>query len=187
MLETIHFLTEAEVVPTTLPNIVKAFINDPDDFHKLQTEIIKALDTLLEAKVLLFTNSAYRITSDIEQRLLDEMNSFTVQGFVKKKQLVTAYKSANFIKSLARITDSNLQYDFYITTDNDDELTNPSLKQLKLKLKSVYNISDYRSDDIDALKAQHQNDKDLVWLVPNNSSFKEIDKLIDEIERITYL
>lgn len=187
LLETIHFLSESEVAPTTLPNIVKSFINDPDTFHKVQDEIIIALQILTEAKVLLDTNKTYRITSDIEQRLLDEMNGFTVQGFVKKKQVVSAYKTANFIKTIAKVTDSSLQYDFYVTTDNDDELTTPSLKYLKVKLKSVYNISDDRTADIDALKVQHQNDKDLIWIVPENNSFKELDRLIDEVERITYL
>jgi hypothetical protein len=112
LLETINFLSESEVAPTTLANIVKAFINDADTFHKIQDSIVKALEILTEAKVLLDTNKTYRITSDIEQRLLDEMNGFTVQGFVKKKQVVSAYKAANFTKSIAKVTDSNLQYDF---------------------------------------------------------------------------
>ena len=73
------------------------------------------MDLLTEAKVLLDTNKTYRITSDIEQRLLDEMNGFTVQGFVKKKQLVTAYKGANITKSIAKLTDNGLPFDFYIT------------------------------------------------------------------------
>jgi hypothetical protein len=187
LLETINFLTEAEVTPSSLPNIIKSFISDPDDFHKIQDDIIKALDSLTEAKVLLDTNKTYRITSDIEQRLLDEMNGFTVQGFVKKKQLVNAYKSTHFTRTLSKVADNGLQFDFYITTDNDDELTNPNLKYLKVKIKSVYNISDNRSEDIDNLKVQHQNDKDLLWLVPDNSYFKELDRLIDEVERITYL
>lgn len=187
LLETINFLSEAEVVPTTLPNIVKSFIADPEQFHSVLDTITKAVESLVEAKVLLDTNNTYRITSDIEQRLLEEMNGYTVQGFVKKKQVVSAYKAATFIKSIARVTDSSLQYDFYVTTDNDDELTNPSLKYLKTKLKSVYNISDDRAADIEALKVQHQNDLDLVWIVPSNTSFKELDRLIDEVERITYL
>ena len=187
LLETINFLTEAEVTPSSLPNIVKSFISDPDEYHKVQDDIIKALDLLTEAKVLLDTNKTYRITSDIEQRLLDEMNGFTVQGFVKKKQLVTAYKGANVTKSIGKVADNGLQFDFYITTDNDDELTTPNLKYLKVKIKSVYNISDDRSADIDNLKVQHQNDKDLLWMVPDNSYFKELDRLIDEVERITYL
>jgi hypothetical protein len=187
LLETINFLTEAEVTPSSLPNITKSFISDPDEQFKVQDDIIKALDLLTEAKVLLDTNKTYRITSDIEQRLLDEMNGFTVQGFVKKKQLVTAYKGANITKSIAKVTDNGLPFDFYITTDNDDELTTPNLKYLKVKVKSVYNISDDRAADIDALKVQHQNDKDLLWLVPDNNHFKELDRLIDEVERITYL
>jgi len=187
LLETIHFLSEAEVVPATLPNIIKSFINDPEQFHKMQDEISKALESLVDAKILLLANNTYRITSDIEQRLLDEMNGFTVQGFVKKKQVVMAYKSSVFLKSLARVSESAHPYDFYITTDNDDELTNPALKHLKLRIKSLYNIGDDRIGDIETLKTQHQNDKDIIWLVPDNNSFKEIDKLIDEIERITYL
>ena len=187
LLETINFLTEAEVTPSSLPNITKSFISDPDEQFKVQDDIVKALDLLTEAKVLLDTNKTYRITSDIEQRLLDEMNGFTVQGFVKKKQLVTAYKAANITKSIGKVADNGLQFDFYITTDNDDELTTPSLKYLKVKIKSVYNISDDRSADIDNLKVQHQNDKDLLWMVPENSYFKELDRLIDEVERITYL
>ncbi|MBU2649683.1 MAG: BREX system P-loop protein BrxC, partial [Bacteroidetes bacterium] len=187
LLETIHFLAEAEVVPTTLPNITKSFVSDADEYHQVNPKIKKALEILEEARILLPSNGTYRITSDIEERLLDEMNGFTVQQYQKKRQMVNAYKTNNIIKTLARTTDNNLQYDFYITTDNDDELTNPGKKFLKIKLKSVYNISDNRGADIDQLKIAHQNDKDLIYLVPDNSSFKEIDKLIDEVERITYL
>ncbi len=187
LLETINFLTEAEVTPSSLPNIIKSYISDPDQQFKVQDAIVKALDLLTEAKVLLDSNKTFRITSDIEQRLLDEMNGFTVQGFVKKKQLVLAYKGANITKSISKVTDNGLHFDFYITTDNDDELTIPSLKYLKVKIKSIYNISDDRSADIDNLKVQHQNDKDLLWLVPDNNYFKEMDRLIDEVERITFL
>ncbi|MEZ4915157.1 MAG: BREX system P-loop protein BrxC [Chitinophagales bacterium] len=187
LLQTIEFLFQSYVTPPNVHNIVKCYISDPDDQFKVKDDIIKALDLLTEAKVLLDTNKTYRITSDIEQRLLDEMNGFTVQGFVKKKQLVTAYKGTNITRSMAKVSDNGLPFDFYITTDNDDELTTPNLKYLKVKIKSVYNISDDRSADIDALKVQHQNDKDLLWLVPDNSHFKELDRLIDEVERITYL
>ena len=186
LLETIHFLSEAEITPATLPNIIKAYIH-PDDYYKNQEETTKALALLTEAKVLLDTNSVYRITSDIEQRLLDEMNLFTVQGFVKKKQLVSATKESHFVRSISKTSDNGLQFDFYLTTDNDDELTNPALKYLKVRLMSLYNISDNRAGDIDSLKVQHQNDKDLMWVIPNNDHFKEVDRLIEEVERITYL
>ncbi len=187
LLETINFLSEAEVVPTTLSNIIKAYISDPEKYHKKQTEISEALSALIETKILISTNNEYRITTDIEQRLLDEMNVFMVQSYIKKSQVIKAYKSAQFIKTVGRVVDDNLQYDFYITTDNDDELSIPLLKDLKVKLKSLYNISDNRIADIEALKVQNQNSKDVIWLVPDNKAFDEMDKLVEDIERISYL
>ncbi|MBC7388090.1 MAG: hypothetical protein H7329_02660, partial [Opitutaceae bacterium] len=187
LLETIHFLTEAEVAPTSLSNIVKGYIKAPEDFHASQAIITKALVALVEHKILLLSNGTYRITSDIEQRLLDEMNQYPVQIFKKKQQVIAAFKNAAFIKALGKISDNNTPYDFYITSDNDDELTNPGLKQLKLKVKSLYSYGDDRSEDIEQIKTQFQNDKDVIWLAPESSHFKEIDRLLEEIERIKYL
>ncbi len=187
LLETIYFLTEAEITPASLSNIVKSYIKVPEDFHSTQALITKALDTLVEHKILLLSNGTYRITSDIEQRLLDEMNQYPVQIFKKKQQVIAAFKNAAFIKALAKISDKTTSYDFYITSDNDDELTNPSLKHLKFKVKTLYSFGDDRSEDIEQIKTQFQNDKDVIWLAPDNSHFKEIDKLLNEVERIKYL
>ena len=140
LLETINFLYVAEMVPTTLPNIVKSYSTDPEQYHNYQGDIEEALDILTEAKVLLDTNKMYRITSDIEQRLLDEMKGYTVQQFVKKNRAVKAYKSSSFVSQLSRVNDNGLQYSFYITTENDDELTSPPMKQLKIKIKTLYSL-----------------------------------------------
>jgi len=187
LLETIHFLSEAEVVPTTLPNIVKSFINDPEDFQKYHGDIQKALADLIDGKILLLSTNTYRITLDIEQRLMEEMNSYTVQSFMRKKMIVDEYAKSRFIKSISRVADDVTSYDFFITTDSDDELTKPPIKQLKLRMKSHYSISDDRVSDIESLKIQHQNDKDLIYLVPENESFNEIDTLIQDIRRISEL
>ena len=187
LLETINFLNEAEVVPATLPNIVKSFIKDPEEFQEVHCDIQNALGDLLDGKVLLLSTNTYRITSDIEQRLIEDMSLYAVQGFVKKKMIVDEYKASQFVKSLTRVKDDVTSFDFYITTDYDDELTKPQLKQLKLRIKSLYSISENRAADIEALKIQHQNDKDLIYLIPNNESFTEMDTLIQEIKRISNL
>ena len=70
LLETINFLTEAEVTPSSLHNILKSCNSDPEDYYKVEDSIKKSLELLTEAKVLLDTNNVYRSTSDIEQRLL---------------------------------------------------------------------------------------------------------------------
>lgn len=187
LLETINFLSQAEVTPTSLNNIVKSYISSPEDFHAAQATVIKALEALVDHKILLLSNGTYRITSDIEQRLLDEMIQYPVAIFKKKQQVIAAFKNASFIKTLGKINDNNTPYDYYITSDNDEDLTNPGLKQLKLKVKSLYSYGDNRSEDIEQIKTQFQNDKDVIWLAPDNSRFKEIDRLLDEIERIKYL
>lgn len=187
LLETIHLLTEAEVTPTTFSNIIKSYISNPEQEHQVKGAIEEALNTLTEARVLLNTNNKYRITSDIEQRLLDEMSGYTIQGFMKKKKLIESYKEAQFKRSISKITEDSTAYDFYITTDNEDELTKPKQKALKVKIKSIYSISENKSEDIEKLKIEYQQNTSTIWLVPDNSKFKKIDKLIDEIERITYL
>ncbi|HUM83978.1 MAG TPA: hypothetical protein PLN48_09380, partial [Lachnospiraceae bacterium] len=187
LLETIHFLEDADSAPTTVNNILKAFISNPDDYFKAEKDVKDALTDLVDARILILNDNQYRITSDIEQRLLDEMNEFAVQSFVRKGYLLDCYKKCSFIKSAGRIVDNNIGYDFYVTTDLDDEITTPARKSLKFKVKSIYSISDDRNADVTEIKNTYQNQQDLMYLVPDNSQFEEIDKLITEIKRIDYI
>ena len=187
LLETIHFLEDADSAPTTLGNIIKAFISSPDDYLKIEKDIKEALDNLVDARILILNESQYRITSDIEQRLLDEMNEFAVQSYVRKGLLLDYYKKSPFVKSASSIVVDGIKYDIYITTDLDDEITAPTRKYLKVKLKSVYTISDDRNADIADIKNTYKNQQDLLYIVPDNSQFTEIDKLITEIKRIDYI
>lgn len=187
LLETIHFLEDADSAPTTVGNIIKAYISQPDQYFQLEKDIKKALDDLVEARILILNDNQYRITSDIEQRLLDEMNEFAVQSFVRKGFLVEYYKKSSFIKSAGSIVDNGIKYDVYVTTDLDDELTSPARKNLKLKVKSIYSISDDRNADVTEIKNTYQNQQDLIYLIPDNSQFSEIDKLITEIKRIEFI
>lgn len=187
LLETIHFLEDADSAPTTVGNIIKAYINQPDQYFQLENEIKKALEHLVEARILILNDNQYRITSDIEQRLLDEMNEFNVQSFIRKGLLVDYYKKSSLIKNVSSINDNGIKYDVYITTDLDDELTSPVRKNLKFKIKSIYSISDDRNADITEIKNTYQNQQDLIYLIPDNSRFTEIDKLITEIKRIEFI
>lgn len=69
----------------------------------------------------------------------------------------------------------------------DDELTSPARKNLKLKVKSIYSISDDRNADVTEIKNTYQNQQDLIYLIPDNSQFSEIDKMITEIKELSLL
>ena len=187
LLETIHFLEDADSAPTTLGNIIKAFISSPDDYFYIEKDIKEALDNLVEGRILILNDNQYRITSNVEQRLLDEMNEFTVQSFIRKGFLIDYYKKSSLIKSAGSIVEDGIKYDLYVTTDLDDELTSPSRKNLKLKIKSLYSIADDRNADVTNIKNTYQNQQDLMFMVPDNTQFTEIDKLITEIKRIDYI
>src|SRR5690606_35916734 len=103
LLETINFLSESEVVKTSILNIAKAYFNNADDVIKKQNEIKEALQILVDAKIVIESDNAFKITSDVEQKILDEMNSYAVQGYLKKGRLIDYYKKSSLIQQLGSV------------------------------------------------------------------------------------
>ena len=186
LLKTIHLLADSEVVAASAENITKSYISDIAAYYNVKPEIEKALEVLVEAKVLLFANNHYKITSDLEGRLLEEMKDFTVELFAKKRDLIKAVKEYKLFSAVASYNDNNDSFKFSIASDQDDELASGN-KQLNLKVYSLFNIGDSRQDLIERIKLDTQSQKDLISLVPDNSEFAVIDKLIGEISRYSYM
>lgn len=183
LLETINFLSESEVVKTSVLNIAKAYFNNADDVITKQNEIKEALQILVEAKILIETDHTYKITSDVEQKILDEMNNFAVQGFLKKGRLIDYYKKSSSISQLSSVTDG-IKFNFNVQSDDKDDIANPNTKELAFQVKSLYTMQDNRVAEINQLKTQHDEQKGMAILYPENDHFTEIDKLIDTIIRI---
>ena len=80
LLKTIHLLADSEVVSPTVENITKSYISDITTYYGVKPVIEEALALLLEAKVLLVSNNNYKITSDLEGKLLEEMKDFVYQN-----------------------------------------------------------------------------------------------------------
>ena len=183
LLEVIHFLDDAGNAPTTYSNIVKAYISSPEEFHQIDKDIEEALSILIKARILIDNGGRYRITSDIEQRLMDEMNDFDIQGYSKKAYLISQYKNSAFIKQIANVQDNAIRYDFYLKSDDGDELTSPKEKSLSCIVKSLYNISDDRNSDINSERENYKDTPSVMYMIPDNSEFEEIDAKIDQIRR----
>ena len=187
LLKTIHFLTESELAFPNIENITKGYICDLTTYYDFKSDIQKALDVLVEQKQLLLTNSNYKITTDEESKLLEEMNDFDVELFIKKRDMVNYLKKTGIFNQISTINDDSQPYKFNILTDQEDEISSSSNKQLGFTVYSLFNINGSREDFIENLKLQTQYDKDNITLVPNIDSFQEIDKLISDIKKYSHM
>jgi hypothetical protein len=187
LLKTIHLLSDSEVVSPTVENITKSYLSEINNYYDLKPKIEEALNLLIEAKVLLLSNNNYKITSDLEGKLLDEMKDIDVELFTKKRFLIKYLKASKFFNPIDTLYDGTDSFKFSVLSDQDDELCSPGNKQLKLIVYSLFNISENRQDFIEQLKLETQNSKDLITLIPANNEFSQIDKLIGEVIRYNYM
>jgi hypothetical protein len=186
LLKTIHLLADSEVVFPTVENITKSYISDLKAYYAVKPLIEDALHLLVEAKVLLLSNNNYKITSDLEGKLLEEMK-IDVELFSKKRTLITSIKNYKLFSPISALTEGTDSFKFNILSDQDDELSGPGNKQLKMMVYNLFNISENRQNFIERIKLETQSQKDLITLIPNNEDFAQIDKLIVEISRYLYV
>jgi len=187
LLKTIHLLADSEVVSATVENITKSYISDITTYYDIKPKIEDALHLLIEAKVLLLSNNNYKITSDLEGKLLEEMKDFDVELFVKKRSLINYIKEYKLFHPVGTFNDGSDSFKFSVLSDQDDELCSVGSKDLQLTSYSLFNISENRQDFIETIKIDTQYTKGLITLIPDNSGFSQIDKLIGDVRRYTYM
>ena len=187
LLKTIHLLADSEIASPTVENITKSYIADLNTYYDIKPEIEKALHLLVEAKILLLSNNNYKITSDLEGKLLEEMKDFEVELFSKKRVLINQIKEYKIFLPVANFNDASETFKFSVLSDQDDELCSPGSKKLNLMVYSLFNISGDRQDFIEQIKMETQHDKNRITLIPDNRDFSQIDKLLGEISRYSYM
>jgi hypothetical protein len=183
LMKTIHFLSEAEMISVTLENITKSYITDSTSYYEYKPVIEQALKLLVETKILLVSNNNYQITSDLEGKLLEEMTELDIPLFVKKRELVNYLKTSGLFRQVNTINEDSIAYNFSIRTDLDDEIIAANNKNLRLTAFSLFNINEDRQDFIEGLKLDTQYTKDVITLVPDDTRFREIDRLLDEVQK----
>jgi hypothetical protein len=187
LLKTIHLLADSEVVSPTVENITKAYISDITTYYDVKPLIEKALLLLVEEKVLLLSNHNYKITSDLEGKLLEEMKDLDVELYGKKRELIKALTSYKLFNPLASYSEASGTFKFSVLSDLGDPLSSSGDKDLNLCIYSLFTISEDRQDFIETVKMETQNDKKTITLIPDTTNFSAIDKLIAEVTRYTYM
>jgi hypothetical protein len=186
LLKTIHLLVDSDMVNATAENITKTYITDVTSYYEYKPLIEEALAELVEAKVLMTANNNFKITSDLEGKMLEEMKDFTVELYTKKRHLINALKEYKVFTPVAALNDAGDTFKFTVVSDNDDEICPAGNKQLRLKAYNLFNVTE-RQNLIETVKTETQYNKDLISLIPDNTEFKKIDKLIGEIIRYNYM
>jgi hypothetical protein len=174
------------VVSPTVENITKSYISSFNSYYEIKPQIEKALHILVEAKILLLSNNNYKITSDLEGKLLEEMKDFDVEFYSKKQSLIKILKEIKLFNKVAKLDENRETFGFKILSDQEDELVSGD-KELNISVYSLFNISGNREDFIEQIRLETQYNKNLITLVPDNSDFIHIDKLIDEVSRHLYM
>lgn len=187
LLKSIHFIVDAELVSPTVENITKSYIHDISSYYEIKPSIEKALQLLVDSKILLYSNNNYKITSNLEGKLLEEMKDYDVELFIKKRELVSYLKKLSIFRQVAVITEDSVPYNFNILTDLDDEIVPSNNKNLKLIVYSLFNISEDRADFIEGIRMDTQFSKDMITLVPDNSTFSRIDRLLEEVKAYSHM
>ena len=187
LLKAIHLLTDSEVVSHTIENITKTYISDIGSYYDTKPAVEKALPLLLEAKVLLLSSGNYKITSDLEGKLLEEMKDFDVELYRKKRELTTCLKTYKTFQPISSYSLDSDNFKFSVLSDLEDELISAPGKELRITAYSLFNVGENRAEFIENLKMETQYEKGLITLVPQMEDFPTIDRLISEIMRYSYM
>ncbi len=188
LLKTIYFLNESESVRATAESITKTYLAHLDSYYEVKSKVEDALAILCEANLLLEKSGIYKITSDLERKLIDEMKNISVDLPYKKRELVDRIKKLSFITTLSTHTFESTSYNFYLTSTQGDELKSSNNKYIKIQVASPYTVElGNRDEYIEKVKIETQSLTDLATLIPDMDHFLEIDKCIEEIYRYDIL
>ncbi len=187
LLKTIHFLAESELVPATSENITKSYIRDIKTYYAVKPEIDEALNTLTESRILLASGNTYKITSDLETKLLDEMNDFNVELFIKKRNLMNHIKKMKRLKSISSVSEKSSPYIFHVISDQDEEIFSSPNKKLEIRLYSLYSITGDREEFIETVKLDTQYEKGKISVIPQTMNYNRIDSILEEIQKFEYM
>ena len=187
IMKTVYLLNEAEKVPSSSENIAKLYLNDLNDYYEVKPTIEEALTSLCEGNMLLEKNGLYKITSDLEQKLIEEMNQISVEFHYKRRELINSVKNLSFVSDLGSHFFEGLGYNFFVTSVQGDELKSVADKNINIQLASIYTVDSNRAEYIEKIKFDTQKEQGLATLIPNMDNQEEVDKLIEEIYRFSVL
>lgn len=185
LLQTIHFLEKADA-HTTPENIARSYVRRLEQYYDILSEVKQALGILTAHNVLIATGNQYKITSQIEQQIIDDMNAFDVPPYRAMSEVTKTLKQQKLIKVCQSVTQDGLNVPFGVETAIGENIANPNEKYMKVVLYDMFYPENY-SSKVAAVKQETQSDKGKACIVPNNADADTVMKLAQELLRIDYI
>lgn len=186
LLQAIHFIAKTTVTKTTVENICRAYVDTPDSFYDVLDEIKRALAVLVENNIVMQTGDQYRITNQIEERIMQEMKDYDVPPYIVSGEITKQLKTLQLIKGIQSTNVENLNVQFSIKLDDGQSISNNGENELKVVLQDINRTGD-RAKRITEIKTESQSHKDTLYIVPGVDELNTIISLITELKRIDFI
>ena len=171
LLQVIYFLAKSDA-RTTVENITSSYARRPELYYEILDEVKRAVALLVENNVLLQTADQYRITSQIEQQIIDAMSKYEIPVYRQKAEIISRMKQLRLVKAAQGFTLDGVKYSFCVETSNGENFANQAERYMKVVLYDVF--YEDREQVIAQIKQDTQDEKGVMSIIPTNTYAKQI-------------
>src|SRR5574344_785749 len=185
LLQTIHFLDKSGA-HATVENIARSYVCRLEQYYDILAEVNEALDILVSHNVLIPTANQYKITSQIEQQIIDDMNGFEVPSYRSMAQVTNNLKQLKLVKVCQSLLQDGMNIPFCVETSIGENIANASERFMKVSIDNPFYPEDYESK-VAAIKQETQNDRNKISIIPSNADANTIMDLARDLLQIEYI
>lgn len=185
LLQTIHFLDKSDA-NTTSENIARSYVRRLEHYYDILSEVKQALEILTEHNILIKASNQYKITSQIEQQIIDDMNAFEVPLYRATAEVTKTLKQLRMVKICQSVQQDGLAVPFCVETAIGENIANQGEKFMKVVLYDLFYQEDYNGK-VASVKQETQSEKGKASIVPNNTDATTILNLAKDLLRMDYI
>ncbi len=184
LLQVIYFLAKSDA-RTTVENIANSYARHPEQYYEILEEVKRAVALLVDNNVLLQTADQYRITSQIEQQIIDDMNKYDIPVYRQEAEITARLKQLRLAKAAQAFSQDGVKYTFCVETAKGENFANQGERYMKVVFHDIFH--DDRQQLINQIKVDTQSEKGEMAIVPNNAYAKQMLDLAADLLRIDYI
>ena len=186
MLQTIHFLTESGA-KTTAENISRAYVNCPDDYFSVLEEVKKSCKKLADDEILILSGDEYRITSETQQRIFEMMNNIDIANYRIKGEITKQVKQMSLVRGAQNLMVDSVNVGFAVQSDSGEPFSTGGDQGMKVVFYDILSVKPSFNEYVEHVKEETQSQKGIISIVPSSDYAAEIQKIAEEILRISYI